>query len=407
MPTPRYTNADLARFQRKPLGITVERNREVGTPEPESLPLEPSAGQLLANAKGTLARADRLSREADQSLRDVQAGNALAETDQPSIFDSPSKRALRAVKHYINTRPEALDLATLPLSMIPNPLQGPATAYQGLRAGQRVVEGGEQRAKEHPFLTAGDALLGGGVALKALRGLKGAASAVPEVLSLPPGRLPRSLNAAPPPGPPLQLPGRPAPAGLLGPATSIQTPPPRPLAGLLGPAPEAATSVPPSLAGLQQGAASPAPAGSWAGARSQMADRLAGKRPKGRTPKQSTAPEQVSRADDNPYAVDLEAALAGPDPGIELLSGGRLNASGESAASLEAMQRLTGMKQRGEQFVVFDRGGRMRPITGPEAVDYVARPGETFGVMTPSGFSPRDSRGGRVLPQSWVPFAGK
>lgn len=63
-----------------------------------------------------------------------------------------------------------------------------------------------------------------------------------------------------------------------------------------------------------------------------------------------------------------------------------VNASGESAASQEAMNRLASMKAKGEQFVVIGRGGGMRPLIGPEAVDYVPRPGEKFGIHGPQGF---------------------
>ncbi len=72
-----------------------------------------------------------------------------------------------------------------------------------------------------------------------------------------------------------------------------------------------------------------------------------------------------------------------------------LNASGESAASMEAMSRQTGMRGRGEQFVVYDRTGQARPLIGPEAVDYTVRPGETYGVQGPQGFQVLDDMGGK------------
>ena len=75
-----------------------------------------------------------------------------------------------------------------------------------------------------------------------------------------------------------------------------------------------------------------------------------------------------------------------------------LNASGESAASAEAMSRSTGMRDRGEQFVVFDRAGQKKVVgAGVDAVDYVARDGETFGIEKADGsFQKLDDRGGRV-----------
>ena len=70
--------------------------------------------------------------------------------------------------------------------------------------------------------------------------------------------------------------------------------------------------------------------------------------------------------------------------GIELLddAGLGVNASGESAASAEAISRLRGMQSRGEQFAVMTRDGRFRPLIGADAVDYVPRNGETFGILT-------------------------
>ena len=73
------------------------------------------------------------------------------------------------------------------------------------------------------------------------------------------------------------------------------------------------------------------------------------------------------------------------------------NASGESMASVEAMNRQASMKKSGKRYVVFDRSGRSRDLIGPEAVDYRARKGETYGVMDKDGqFTPLDSQGGLV-----------
>lgn len=74
----------------------------------------------------------------------------------------------------------------------------------------------------------------------------------------------------------------------------------------------------------------------------------------------------------------------------------RTNASGESMASGEALSRMQGMKAQGKQFVVYDRAGNMRPLIGPEAVDYRPRPGETYGVQTPTGFQMLENRGGLI-----------
>jgi hypothetical protein len=80
------------------------------------------------------------------------------------------------------------------------------------------------------------------------------------------------------------------------------------------------------------------------------------------------------------------------------------NASGESMASAEALNRMASMQKLGKQYVVYDRTGGLRRLTGPEAVDYRVRPGERYGVMGPKGFelldrgeaAPRPSRARKV-----------
>lgn len=71
------------------------------------------------------------------------------------------------------------------------------------------------------------------------------------------------------------------------------------------------------------------------------------------------------------------------------------NASGESMASQEAINRQASMKAQGQQYAVYDRAGNMRPLIGPEAVDYNPRPGETYGIMHPEGFQVLNDQGGR------------
>lgn len=74
-----------------------------------------------------------------------------------------------------------------------------------------------------------------------------------------------------------------------------------------------------------------------------------------------------------------------------------INASGDSSASAEALSRNRGMIDRGEKFVVYDKAGNRRDLIGPDAVDYVVKPGEAYGVEGPSGFELRDlGRGGRI-----------
>lgn len=81
-----------------------------------------------------------------------------------------------------------------------------------------------------------------------------------------------------------------------------------------------------------------------------------------------------------------------------------INASGESSASMEAINRISSMTKKGENFVVYDKAGNVKPLIGPDAVDYVAKPGETYGVRGPEGFKVLDNKGGRVPPTSKAPI---
>lgn len=108
----------------------------------------------------------------------------------------------------------------------------------------------------------------------------------------------------------------------------------------------------------------------------------------------------VLRGNKDKHAIDVDQALADPAPNVEVLDPNgrpRVNASGESMASAEALSRQAGMQDRGEQFVVLDRAGNARPLIGPEAVDYRARPGETYAVRQSDGtFRVLDDQGGKV-----------
>lgn len=109
--------------------------------------------------------------------------------------------------------------------------------------------------------------------------------------------------------------------------------------------------------------------------------------------------EYYKRQKENqPTPVEPELPAASPDfieqvePNSDPFA---TNASGESAASQEAINRQNSMKSQGQQFAVFDRAGNMRPLIGPEAVDYVPQPGETYGIMAPEGFKVLNDNGGR------------
>ena len=403
MPAPRYTNRDLARFQRKPLGIRVEEDpRAVATPDFTD---EPSADQLLAEARGSLGRADTLGRENDtRSLLSIPGRLAsLSLRDQrPSL--------LRQGTDVLDTAAGVTGLAALPTALVPGaqPLAaGLATLGGALGlpgAARRMIAPDEDESRLGGAAQAALTSLGFGPvrsaigrSARSLFGLKGAAAPTTALARRPP--LGEIVEDIPPQGGPFaQSPsslGTPAQLGpaspnrLLPPAGSIQAPPPPAVRGLLG----AGTPEPP----VPSGPVAPA---TWAGARSRMADRLAGKRPRGRGPRrESTLAPEVATADDNPYAMDIDAILAGADePDLQVLDPltSSVNASGESAASVEAMRRLVDMKRAGEEFVVRDPGGNFRKLILAEGVDYNPRPGETFGVMTPRGFQPR-SRGERTF----------
>lgn len=61
------------------------------------------------------------------------------------------------------------------------------------------------------------------------------------------------------------------------------------------------------------------------------------------------------------------------------------NASGDSSASIEAMNRLKQEAAQGKQRVRLDRAGRETPLIGTDAVDQSARAGETIAFRLPDG----------------------
>lgn len=452
MASRKYTNADLARFERRPLGITLESPSASASAGAYEEPTGPSVDDLLRNAKGSLGRATQLRRGLDQEMAAIDQGQADERqaldwsSAEPSLMDSTSTSALKSLKHYIATRPEVLDIAALPLSVVPNPLQGAAAIWQGARGGQRMAEGGMERVQEHPILTGMDALMamgGAGAALKGLRGLAGAprsTALTPELL--PPGSMPRGLlgptsSSALGPKSTQALDGLPNRPQLLernpvsGPFESgpsgLPTPKPLPSgptpAGYLnagrpelqlGPAP---TQLPPSsLSGLRNAGQVPTPhelgladSGSfWSGAglpvrpselNAELAipyndaapfKVLASKASNVASKARKVAPK-AAKSPANKHAIDFEAAMAGEGPALDVLGESSVNASGDSSASLEALQRMAGMKAKGQSFAV-RKGGKLRKLTGPDAVDYRVQPGEEYGVVGPQGeFAVRDA----------------
>jgi hypothetical protein len=97
-----------------------------------------------------------------------------------------------------------------------------------------------------------------------------------------------------------------------------------------------------------------------------------------------------------PGLAALEADLGGAT--IEQVedAGTGINAAGESAASREAIDRQAAMQAAGQTFGVYDRAGRFRRLADVSAQDYVPVTGETFGILSPTGFQVLTENGGRV-----------
>jgi len=100
--------------------------------------------------------------------------------------------------------------------------------------------------------------------------------------------------------------------------------------------------------------------------------------------------EAPSELDELTKSLNIDPnSLEIKDPNINAING-----SGESSASLEAINRVNGMKSNGQQYVVYDKAGNRKPIIGVDAVDYHAQPGETYGIEGPNGFQLLEDNGG-------------
>jgi hypothetical protein len=173
MPQSKYTNADLKRFDRSGQNVTIAEPIKHQQFPVEGLEGGESIDQRLANAKGTLSRAQSF---VDTQNRDIQgadedeARNAAIEAeDAPSVVDSPAARLWKQTKHYIKTRPEALEKGAM-FGLFSQPeIAGPSAAILGLRSAANLVQGGTQRVAEHPVLTALD-VAGLGLGGRAVKG---------------------------------------------------------------------------------------------------------------------------------------------------------------------------------------------------------------------------------------------
>jgi hypothetical protein len=173
MPQSKYTNSDLKRFDRSGQNVTIAEPIKHQQFPVEGLEGGDSIDQRLANAKGTLSRAQSF---VDTQNRDIQgadedeARNAAIEAeDAPSVVDSPAARLWKQTKHYIKTRPEALEKGAM-FGLFSQPeIAGPSAAILGLRSAANLWQGGTQRVAEHPVLTALD-VAGLGLGGRAVKG---------------------------------------------------------------------------------------------------------------------------------------------------------------------------------------------------------------------------------------------
>lgn len=108
------------------------------------------------------------------------------------------------------------------------------------------------------------------------------------------------------------------------------------------------------------------------------------------------ADEQDAAVEANTGADSLrnEPEVEVVDPDTETL---RNNASGDSSASVEAMNRQSAMRAKGESFVMLDRAGRETPLIGTDAVDQVPGRGQTKAIKKADGsYEVVQDNGGRV-----------
>lgn len=380
MATPSYTNADLRRFERKPLGVTIEREPYVNN--------DPDIDELLRQAYSTLGRASRLSEETGapgistlderaQALQPVGRRGSLRglteaiATPAPWLGGAalgatvvPGAQPAAPILGALSTLSAAPDVLRRIISPEEDESRGLAAAEGGLYAlGAKPLLRGAKTAARYfkPVEIVEEAAEAAGAAAhnrymaRQLDELGHSKSQVQKLTGLGP-RTPRSVSTAQP--------------------ISRNT---TPISDIMSGEEMAFTrsgAKSPSIRGLMEALEGPAEGISAAEAE---AVGLPGsfarfvREPGWQDPRIATA--NVRRA-----ARPSRARGVADDMGFEVVDDLGVNASGESAASLEAISRLKGMTSRGEQFVV-RRGGTTRPLVGPDAVDYSPRPGEEFGIM--------------------------
>lgn len=128
MPNPRYTDADLIRFARKPLGI------EIVPPGPkrahaDDQPYEPSIDELLNDAQGSLDRAETFANEnSTRNLANLPTRMAsLSQGERPSV-----SRAAASITKPMRDVGQGLLMGALPASIPGSPVAGGALASAGV-----------------------------------------------------------------------------------------------------------------------------------------------------------------------------------------------------------------------------------------------------------------------------------
>lgn len=412
-----YSNADLPDFERQPLGTTVE---QVGDPSPTSVIPDEEFNQaygdrdaILNGAKAALAKGNRISGWLDAQSQQPDEATLAISQEVPSALDSPVERLKKLAMHYIKTRPEALEKGAYAGALSFPEIAIPAEAYLAGRSANRLAQGEDQST----LSKVGDVAQLAGSGYAAYRGLSGAISGLkaavspraralnefftghPEATSPAGGQLLREVDA-----------GRQAEAATRAGEMSQNR--------MLARQQEAAGFTPAAtqkITGLHPKAprsistASPVSHSSPFDYIGDLMDEVQAQRPVedfaqgpqilrgqgSRTPEQAALYERATgggpRENLNASINTTEARPRSTQGLMEALKTSApesraANASGESMASQEAINRGASMKAKGEQFVVMDRAGNMRPLIGPEAVDYVPRPGERYGTFSKNGF---------------------
>lgn len=114
----------------------------------------------------------------------------------------------------------------------------------------------------------------------------------------------------------------------------------------------------------------------------------------------------------NPHQMDVDEIVSQPGPELEVLEGNEginLNASGQTKASQEAINRKVELSNKGQKKVILDRAGNETILTDVDAIaDPVVRKGQTLAIKNADGtYDILDNQGGKVPNAKKNPFAEK